>query len=221
MRLHSLLLVVFAGQLWCSVAMGADPASGNMSGFSVVPTATMDDPRRYEWQKPEKVMDSLLIRKGNVVADVGAGTGFFTVLFAQRVGTGGTVLAADIDPDMLAKIDRRAKKAGLANIKTIQATPDNPQLKAGTVDLIFMCDTYVFLDDRVQYLTRLRNGLKKGGRLAVVSFNMKDEIPGAPPPNRRVSREQIIGETVQSGFVLEAEYFFLPYQYFLVFAKGD
>lgn len=186
---------------------------------SAVPVAMMTDPRRGEWQKPEKVVEALSIKKGDVVADIGAGTGYFSLLLAQKAGPAGMVFASDIDRDMVSHVEKSAGRSGLANVRGILAAADDPKLPPGTADLVFMCDTYVFLEQRHQYLGRLRHALKSNGRLAIISFNMREEIPGAPPPHRRVPRAQIIAESEEAGFVLEAEYFFLPYQYFLVFVK--
>jgi ubiquinone/menaquinone biosynthesis C-methylase UbiE len=179
----------------------------------------MDDPRREDWQKPDKVLNYLLVKKGDVVADVGAGTGYFTMLFAERVGREGMVYAVDVDESMTDHIIKRVKHNGVSNVKVMLVPPDNPMLLKESADLVFLCDTYIFIADRGQYLSRLKDGLKSDGRLAILSFNMKPEIPGAPPPRKRVPREVIIQEVESAGFILEAEYFFLPYQYFLIFGK--
>ncbi len=214
------IFVLVVGQLalCLSFARAVEKQGGNL--FSAVPTAMMDDPRRIEWQKPAQVVDHLLIKKGDVVADVGAGTGYFSLLLGQKVGKGGMVFAVDIDRDMVVHVEKKVKRGGLHNIRGILASADDPKLQKNSADLVFMCDTYVFIENRLQYLGLLRDALKNKGRLALISFNMKEEIPGAPPPHRRVTREQIVQEAEQAGFVLEAEYFFLPYQYFLVFEKS-
>lgn len=179
----------------------------------------MEDPRRLEWQKPEKLVDHLLIKQGDVIADIGAGTGYFTVLFAQRVGKNGMVYAVDVDENMVKSVEKRAQKDGLNNVKSILSPLDDPLLPKSSVDLIFVCDTYLFFENRVQYLVRLRDSLKSGGRLSIVSFNTRAEIPGAPPRHKMISREKTIQEAEQAGFVLETVYLFLPYQDFLVFGK--
>ncbi len=210
-----LLLMATRGQ-------AAEPAAGQGKGnsFTVsVPTAYMDDPRRGEWQQPGKVLDYLLIRSGDVVADIGAGTGYFTLQFAKRVGTGGVVYAVDVDPGMISLIEQRAKKEGHGNVRGILAALDDPGLPKGGADLIFICDTFLFFDNRGDYLLRLRDRLKPHGRVAIVSFNYKAEIPGAPPRHKMVSKEQTVAEMEKAGFALEADFLFLPYQDFLIFTK--
>lgn len=220
-RIASLLLM---GQILSAAGLAAAAMNdGNSPGsafYSSVPTAYMDDPRRVEWQKPEQVIEHLLIKQGDMIADVGAGTGYFTMMFAKKTGKSGMVYAVDIDEDMVKRVDNRARKEGLNNVKSVLAQPDNPMLPKTSLDLVFMCDTYLFLENRGQYLLRLRDSLKKDGRLAIVSFNRNAEIPGAPPAHQMISRQQTVQEMEKAGFTLAAEYFFLPFQDFLVFVKS-
>ncbi|GAM11246.1 aklanonic acid methyltransferase DauC [Geobacter sp. OR-1] len=221
MTLRKLIILALITLQFEAVACLADAASqdSGKSFYSVVPTATMDDPRREVWQKPAKVLDQLRVKSGDIVADIGAGTGYFTMLFAERVGNQGVVYAVDVDQSMTEHIAKRIKNEGVANVKVILAPPNDPLLPKASSDLVFLCDTYIFIENRGEYLSRLRDVLKSTGRLAIVSFNMKGEIPGAPPPRKRAPREAIIQEVESAGFAMEAEYFFLPYQYFLVFGK--
>jgi len=214
-----MLFIATVGQFLVVGQAGATPKGGGNVFSPSYPAAYEDDPRRLEWQKPDKVIDYLLIKKGDIIADIGAGTGFFTLLFAQKIGKNGLVYAVDIDAGMVNHLEKRAVKEGFENIKGILATPNDPLLPKSSVDLIFICDTYMFIENRVQYLTRLRDSLKHNGRIAIVSFNRKAEIPGSPPPQKMISRERTIQEADLAGFALEAEYFFLPYQDFLVFMK--
>jgi ubiquinone/menaquinone biosynthesis C-methylase UbiE len=202
--------------------LGAAGALGKDTGLtfsSSVPTAYMEDPRRIEWQKPEKIIDHLLVKQGDVVADIGAGTGYFTMLFARSVGKNGVVYAVDVNEDMVGNLKKRVDKEGVNNVKNILATPSDPLLPKSSIDLIFICDTYLFFENRVEYLVRLRDNLKQNGRLAIISFNEKAEIPGAPPLHKMISREKTIQEAITAGYAVEAEYFFLPYHDFIVFTK--
>lgn len=200
------------------VDLHAFAAGSSSNSFTVsVPAAYMDDPRRNEWQLPERVLDYLLLRDGETVADIGAGTGYFSLQFARKVGRGGTVYALDVDEQMIKLIEQRAKKEGLSNIRAKLAPFESTGLAKGTADLIFICDTYLFFENRVEYMQRVRESLKKGGRVAIVSFNYKADIPGAPPRHKMISKEQTISEVQGAGFSLEADLPFLPFQDFLVF----
>ncbi len=187
--------------------------------YSSVPSAYMDDPRRNEWQKADQVIEHLFVKPGDTIADIGAGTGFFTLLFAKIVGKTGVVYASDIDEPMVRAIDKRAKNENLGNVRVILGKPDDPLIPRSVADILFICDTYLFIDNRVQYLAKLKDSLKTGGRLAIVSFNKAAEISGAPPPQRMIPKNVVIKEAVAAGYEQEADYLFLPYQDFLLFRK--
>lgn len=195
----------------------------------------MEDPRRAEWQMPGKIVGYLQIKTGDKVADIGAGTGYFTVLFSKRVGDSGKVYAIDVEKRMLEYIGFRARKTELNNIEYILAAPGNPLLPDAPLDMIFICNTFLYLEKKDPYLKMLKDALQKNGKLAIIDFRMmvtpgpeiredldaeiKEEAPGAPPLNKRISRERVLEDVLKAGFKLEAEYYFLPYQYFLIFTK--
>jgi arsenite methyltransferase len=199
-------------------AVDAKALPENSKAFTVsVPTAYMDDPRRGGWQMPDRLLDYLLLKEGETVADVGAGTGYFSMLFARKVGKSGTVYALDVDDNMVKLIEKRARKEGFANVRATLAPFESPGIAKGLADLVFICDTYLFFENRVEYMKRVREVLKRGGRLAIVSFNGNAEIPGAPPRHKMIPKEQAISEIRSAGFTLEADILFLPYQDFLLF----
>lgn len=177
-----------------------------------------EDPGRSEWQKPDKVVDSLRIRNGDTVADIGAGTGYFTVLFSKKVGEDGKVYAVDVEKAMLDYIKARAEKEGLRNIVEVLSKPGDPLLPKSSVDLIFICYTYFNLKSNGNYLKLLKDVLKEGGRLAVIEERLTSERD-KPPLHKRTAKETVLKDARNAGFKLDAEFFFLPYQYFLVFSK--
>jgi ubiquinone/menaquinone biosynthesis C-methylase UbiE len=175
-----------------------------------------DSPERARWQKPDELVAALQISPGSVVADVGAGTGYFAVRFALAVGPDGTVLASDIEPGMVSYLRERAEREGQANLIPILASADDPRLPDGSVDLIFFCNTWHHIGDRVSYARRLRGDLAPGGRIVVVDF-LPGDLPVGPPATEKLSASEVIAEFDQAGLGLVDSLDLLPYQYVLVF----
>lgn len=176
----------------------------------------LEDPSRDAWQKPAQVLEALGLRPGQDVADIGAGTGYFSVRFAQAVGPGGQVFAVDIDQGLIDHLNERAKDAGLSNLKAVLAAPDDPLLGKKSLDIVFVCDVIHHVQDRQGYFAKLSGALRPGGRLAIVDF-YKRETPVGPPVAMKIAREDLISELREAGFVLAQAFDFLPHQYFLVF----
>jgi len=172
-----------------------------------------DDPKRDEWQKPHEVIEKLALAPTAVVADVGAGTGYFAVRLANMLPQG-RVYAVDIEPDMVKYLADRAKREKLLNMQAIAAAPDDPRLPA-QVDLILLVDTYHHINERERYFRNLRALLKSGGRLAVIDFRL--DAPDGPPKKTRIAPETVKQELARAGYALQSEHSFLPRQYFLVF----
>lgn len=172
-----------------------------------------DDPSRDAWQRPEAVLDHLGLPPEARVADLGAGTGYFTVRLARRVPRG-KVFANDIEPDMVRYLGERAAKEGLSNVVPVQGQPDDPALPEA-VDVAFMCNVYHHIEDRPGYFRKLAAQLRPGGRLVVVDFqkDAPDDVPG-PPPAMRVAREALVAELASVGFELvRTNSEILPHQY--------
>lgn len=172
-----------------------------------------DDPSRDAWQKPEQILDALNLGPTARVADLGAGTGYFSVRIAKRLPEG-KVFAIDIEPEMLRYLSERARREHLSTVIPVVANEETPNIPE-PVDLILVVDTYHHIDDRIAYFNRLRKSLNPGGRLAIVDFKM--ESPEGPPPEHRVSAEKVTEELKAAGYSLVAAQSFLPRQYFLVF----
>ena len=176
-----------------------------------------DDPKRDEWQKPAAVVRALEIARGMTVADLGAGTGYFSHYLSAAVGPRGSVLAVDPEANMVAHLRERAEREHTENVVPILASLDNPRLPVGSVDLVLIVDTYHHLDDRLTYLHALQRFLRPRGRVAVIDWH-KRPLPVGPPPEHKLAREQVVEEMTKAGYRLVAEPDILPYQYFLVFA---
>jgi ubiquinone/menaquinone biosynthesis C-methylase UbiE len=175
-----------------------------------------DDPGRDAWQKPAAVLEAIGVRRGMTVADLGAGTGYFSVHLAKAVGDAGRVLAIDVEPKLVDYLKERAAKAHLAQLVPALVPPDDPKLPERGVDLVLVVDTWHHIDDRLHYLAKLAAGLKPDGRVAVVDFK-KGDFPVGPPDAHKLAAEAVAAEFVEAGWKQAAHWDELPYQYVLVF----
>ena len=171
---------------------------------------------RDTWQKPDEVVKHLQLRSGDIVVDIGAGTGYFTRRFAAAVGPEGKAIGLDIEPTMVAHLKSEAHTQKIANLSARQVPPHDPQLAPQSVDVVFICDTYHHMQDRVAYARLLAQALKPGGRVVIVDFQ-KRELPLGPPVKWKLTPESVTEEFRQAGFQLARTVDFLPYQYFLEF----
>ncbi len=179
--------------------------------------ALLEDPARDAYQKPHEVMVALGLKAGDRIADIGSGSGYFTLRFAQHVGEAGRVFAVDISPEMVTFLNRRVRDANLDNVRTILALPDDPLLASASVDRIFICETWHHISSHAQYLATIRKALRPGGQVIIIDFQ-KTNMPVGPPMEMRISRDEVVKEFQDAGFRLAKEHTMLPYQYFLVFA---
>lgn len=177
-----------------------------------------DDPARAAWQRPAELVAALGLAPGSIVADVGAGTGYFNPHLARAVGPTGRVIAIDIEPGFVAHMTARAAREGTPQVQPRLGQPDDPGLAPAEADLVLLVDTYHHIDDRVAWFTRLREGVKPGGRLAVVDFKAGD-LPVGPPPQHRVPVEQVIAELDQAGWTVSARPDLLPHQFVVVLTR--
>ncbi len=173
-----------------------------------------DDPARDAWQQPDRVIEALGLKRGQAVADIGAGTGYFTVRLAKSEAAP-KVYAVDIEPSMVSYLSERAAQEKLNNVVAVQAAADTPNLPE-PVDLVLIVDTFHHIGGREAYFRKLAKSLKPGGRVAIVDF--RPDSPEGPPPEFRFTPEQIKAEMSKAGYTLAAQYDFLPRQHFLVFA---
>jgi ubiquinone/menaquinone biosynthesis C-methylase UbiE len=172
-----------------------------------------DDPKRDAWQKPHEVIQALNLRPDAVIADVGAGTGYFAVRLANMVPKG-RVYGVDVEPDMVKYLAERAKREERDNVVAVKGTSGDPRLPE-KVDLVLLVDVYHHVEDRERYFRDLRASLRPGGRVAVIDFRM--DSPDGPPRAARIPPQRVIGELARAGYRVAQQHDFLPNQYFLVF----
>jgi SAM-dependent methyltransferase len=179
--------------------------------------AMLEDPKRDAYQKPHEVITALELKEGEVIADIGAGSGYFSFRFSHHVGEGGRVYAVDINPDMILHMNRRTRDLKLKNVVTLLSAPDDPLLPDSSIDRFFICDTWHHIERQAQYLSLIKRMLKPGGQVIMVDFQKKD-LPVGPPLAMKIAREDLVRQMEENGFRLAREHTFLPYQYFLIFA---
>lgn len=180
----------------------------------------LEGPDRDAWQRPEQIMDFLGIAEGSVVADLGAGGGWFTIRLAHRVGPNGRVYAEDIQPEMISAIRRRAEKENLIKrVVTVLGSAQDPKLP-GPVDVALIVDAYHEMTDPQELLRNVRDSLKPGGRVGIVEFTKGGHGPGRPM-EERVDPETVVRDAEAAGLKLQARADFLRYQYLLKFVAAE
>lgn len=219
-RLKGLLLTLFvACTLTLTSAQTPGPARAQSEGQRKTSQpytgdlSIFDSPGREDRLHINRVMDILSIGQGKAVADIGAGSGWFTVRAAKRVGETGIVYAVDINPEATQYIDERVHKENLANVKTILSQPDDPLLPAHSIDCVLLLKTYHEVAQPVVLLRNLRPALRPGAKVGIIDRNGNGEDHG-------VGRDVVIREANKAGYHLVDQYDFVKgdaMDYFLVF----
>lgn len=212
-----MIIFCVAGFLWPVDLSGQQPRPHGRL-FPPQDLGLLEAPDRDFWQRPDQIMDSLAVADGSVVADVGAGSGWFTIHLARRVGPQGIVYAQDVQTEMLNAISRRVLREGLTNVKPMLGRGSDPRLPAGAIDAVLLVDVYHEIDDRVTMLKNIAKSLKSQGRIGVVDFRLDGTGPG-PEPEERVSPDVVVKDAKSAGLRLIRQEPFLQYQYFLIFGK--
>lgn len=207
--------VAVAGRIWA--AQERHPVSGRVIAptMSVQGAPWLDRPEREAEEQPTRAVDALRLRRGMVVADVGAGSGYYTVRLSRAVGRDGRVVATDVQPGMLDLIRRRLEREKLTNVSLVQGTIDDPGLPAGTFDMILLVDVYHELAAPQAFVRKLRTALKPDGRLVLIEFRGED--PSVPiQPLHKMTVSQVRQELAADGFTIERVSDVLPWQHIIV-----
>jgi ubiquinone/menaquinone biosynthesis C-methylase UbiE len=210
----------------------ANPASGDplpvplteYMGRRIAPFMTFEGgpwlmrATREKEERCSELLAALRLEPGQVVADVGCGNGFYTFKLAELVGEEGRVFAVDIQPEMLAMLEKEAeRRGGLGTVETILSTPADPLLPEQSVDLAFLVDVYHELSHPVEMLAALRRSLKPGGRIVIVEFRLEDpEVP--IKLLHKMTKAQLVKELAANGFDAVEEFDELPWQHVVFFA---
>jgi ubiquinone/menaquinone biosynthesis C-methylase UbiE len=214
---RSVLAAAVAVVLLAPAASAQRPQHGKL--FPPENLQQLEIPDRDVWQRPDHIMDVLGIAEGSVVADLGAGSGWFTVRLARRVRPTGRVFAEDIQPEMIEVIKRRVARENLQRTVEFKlGTAEDLRLPENTLDAALIVDAYHEMDQPVQLLRSAARALKSDGRIGIVEFTKIGGGPG-PPMEERVDPERVIREANAAGLRLVAQPSILRYQYMLVFQK--
>lgn len=176
----------------------------------------IESDQRDVWQKPEEVIEALRLTQGDVIADIGAGGGYFTERFSKRVGSTGHVYAVDVQEIMIDRLKERVKRHNLDNVTVIKGTFESPLLPPDALDIAFFSSVYKEIDHRISYMKRLRRNLRPGGGVAIIEF-YKNGLQVGPEPADRLYENRVIEEMKAAGFSLMHSFDFLPREYFLLF----
>jgi ubiquinone/menaquinone biosynthesis C-methylase UbiE len=203
---------------------GADPSINRpfQQPDYAVWTERLEGESREIYAKRDEIVDASGVKSGMHVADVGAGTGFMTMLFARKVGPAGRVTAVDISPAFVEAIGKRASQEGLANVSTVLGTQTDTRLPQGSVDLVYTSDTYHHFENVTPVLASIRQALKTGGRFIVIDFQ---RIPGTTSERTlthvRAGKETVIQEVEGAGFRLLQDVTrpALKQNYYLIFER--
>ena len=212
--MHRRTFLAAAGASMTAAALAQTPHThhhgfGDADKWSKV----FDDPERDAWQKPHEVIQALALKADAIVADIGAGTGYFAMRLAHMTPKG-RVYAVDAEAAMVKHLADRAKRAGLSNVVAVQGAADDPRLPEA-VDLALFVDVYHHIVARERYFGRLAGRLRPNGRMAVIDFKL--DSPVGPPREARIAPERVKAELGKAGYAVAEEHGFLPNQYFIVF----
>ncbi|MFI5184819.1 MAG: class I SAM-dependent methyltransferase [Vicinamibacteria bacterium] len=174
---------------------------------------------REEEQRPGEIIGAMGLHDGQVVADVGCGTGWFARRLARAVAPSGKVYAVDIQPEMLQLMERHLAEEEITNVVPVLGASDDPRIPPGSLDWVLMVDVYHELQQPKAMLAHIREGLKVGGKVALVEYRAEGDSAAHIRPEHRMSMDQILAEWVPAGFRMTARREDLPTQHFVVFEK--
>lgn len=216
-RTAALVLALSLGLAALAEAQGQHPVSGRVFApvMGVGGAAWLERPERESEEAPSKALAALELKAGMVVADIGAGSGYYTTRMSALVGAAGRVYATDIQPGMIELLNRRIQREGLTNVTPVLGAMDDPRLPEAALDLAIMVDVYHELQNPQVFLQKLRRVFKPGGRL--VLFEYRKEDPKVPILQaHKMSVAEVKMELEAEGFVMDKVIDVLPWQHIIV-----
>jgi ubiquinone/menaquinone biosynthesis C-methylase UbiE len=221
----SVLLLVFSGLVVANIAEQSINPGINRHYLNAQFqdwVGIFEQPGREVYDKRHAVVKALNLKPGMNVADIGAGTGFYSLLFAEKVGKTGHVFAVDITDDFILNINRRASEKNMKNIHGVVSTQKDTLLAPDSVDMAFVCDTYHHFEYPQTMLTSIRRALRSGGELIIIDFRKQPQISSSWVMSHvRTDKNTVIKEIEQAGFKFQSETDILKTNYFLRFVKNS
>jgi predicted methyltransferase len=227
------LTLVAVAMLAGAVALGAPPPSHAETATPDAATShrrfddvahwskIFDDPTRDEWQRPDDIVAALSLTPGMSVADIGAGTGYFSKRLSAAVGPDGAVFVVEVEANLVAHLRDRAEKEKTPNVVPVLASSDNPRLPAASIDLALFVDAFHHVDGRMAYLRSLTRSLKPGARVAIIEWKAGKRPFGPKEEDHKIPPEQVEREMREAGFESVATPDLLPHQYLAMFRRAD
>ncbi|MCL7487460.1 MAG: methyltransferase domain-containing protein [Desulfobulbaceae bacterium] len=179
----------------------------------------LEAPKRVQTMQPERVLDALGVRQGEIAADIGAGTGFFSFYLAQRVGDEGRVYAVEIEDELVDFIREKMEARGVTNIVPVKSSEGSPRLPQSCCDKILIANTYIYFENPVAFMENVRTALRPGGLVGIIELDAQKTQSKRKlllGTRGRVVRE-VVDEMQRAGFILSNSYGFLESRFYLVF----
>ncbi len=173
---------------------------------------------RAGWQLPDQVIDSLDIQSGDRVADIGSGDGYFTFQLAKAVGANGKVYAVEVNEELVGELTQKARDDGYDNVEVVLGKYDDPLLPDGEIDLVFLCNSYHHIRDRVAYFDQMRKDLSPKGRVAVIDLKMSFLVRLLAPAGHWTTVETMTEQMQKANYSRKNRFDYLPAQNFAVFS---
>lgn len=218
MKVKILKCLIILMSLWlsfCLPILAQDKRPGRI--FPLEKLHILEKPRKF--QEIDKIMYYMRIRSGDVVADIGAGSGFFTIPLAKKVGPKGFVFAEDIQKGMVDYITQKVAKLQMKNVRTILGKVDDPTIPDGSLNFAFIANTYHELEKPLLLLKNVRRDLRPHGKLVIIDWDPEKDASFGPKKEVKIPEEIVIKEAEKTGFYFIERHDYMPYHYFLIFKK--
>ena len=225
-RILPSILVIFNLLLISNVSVFAQSEGNKRAPFKLQSSARLkkmlESPKRVEKQQPDRVIDAFGVKKGEIIADIGAGTGFHAFRLADKVGVDGKVYAVEIQDELLKFMSDKMKKKNVKNLVLVKSSESNPNLPPQSCDKILVANTYYYLQEPVKFMGHLRKAIKPDGRVAIIDLDATKQTKKHFKNRRKIiTPAELIAEMKQAGFQFIESFDFLDTRFYLVFSAID